>query len=620
MKTRAAIGSRWLIRAALCAAVSIAHGAERPNILWLTSEDHGPHMGCYGDAYATTPQVDSLASRGVIYTRVWSCAPVCAPARTTLISGLYPPSTGSEHMRSMVQFPEGKKMFPEILRDAGYYCVNNAKEDYNLAKSEGVWDESSGRAHWRRGPKGKPFFAVFNSTRSHESQVRRRPHRAVHEPGAVRVPPYHPDTPEVRQDWAQYYDVVSQADADARARLKELETDGLADRTIVFYFADHGSGLPRNKRMACDSGLHVPLVVHIPDAFRELRPAGYQAGGRIDRLVSFVDFAPTMLSLASLVPPTWMQGRAFLGPHAAPAPEFLFGFRGRMDERSDLVRGVTDGRFVYVRNFFPHRPHGQWLAYMFQTPTTQVWYRLHQEGKLTTAQDAFWRTKQPEELYDLTTDRDEVNNLAAEPKRQATLERFRVALRRWEHDVRDLGFLAEGDMIERSRGKSPYDALASDTAYPFARVYAAADAASSPATGAIETIKKNCRDSDAAVRRWGVLGLLFRGAEGYRAGHKELLDALNDSSPYARIVAAEAIERHGESGERDQARRVMVAATEGSRNNVWTIMAALDAVGSLPPLDPAFKGMLKANRSMVRAPHPRYAEYVPRLWSMIDSK
>ncbi len=244
----------------------------RPNILWLTSEDHGPHMGCYGDKYATTPHVDALAARGMIYTHCWSNAPVCAPARTTLIAGMYAPSTGGQHMRSMVPFPAGKQMFPQLLRAAGYYCTNNSKEDYNVTQPGQVWDESSRQAHWKKRPQEKPFFAVFNSTKSHESKIRVRPHKAMHDPAQAPLPAYHPDTPEVRQDWAQYYDIVSEADADAGQRLKELDEAGLADDTIVFYFADHGSGMPRSKRWPYNSGLQVPLVVYIPEKFKHLRP------------------------------------------------------------------------------------------------------------------------------------------------------------------------------------------------------------------------------------------------------------------------------------------------------------------------------------------------------------
>ncbi|MBU6180762.1 MAG: sulfatase, partial [Verrucomicrobia bacterium] len=245
----------------LLLATSLVSAADRPNFLWITSEDNGPHLGCYGDPNAVTPSLDGLAAKGMRFTRAWSNAPVCAPARTTVISGIYPPATGSEHMRSQTSLPAGMKLFPAYLREAGYYCTNNAKEDYNLVKGDDVWDESSGKAHWKNRAEGRPFFAVFNSTISHESQIRNAipDGNRIHDPAKVRVPAYHPDTPEVRKDWAQYHDRITMMDAQLGERLRELEEAGLAEDTIVFYWGDHGSGMPRNKRWPYDSGLHVPL-------------------------------------------------------------------------------------------------------------------------------------------------------------------------------------------------------------------------------------------------------------------------------------------------------------------------------------------------------------------------
>ncbi|NBQ25648.1 MAG: sulfatase, partial [Verrucomicrobia bacterium] len=238
----------WLSLALITSWAGSSQAADRPNILWITSEDNGPHLGCYGDTYAHTPNLDGLAAKGVIYLNAWSTAPVCAPARTTLISGVYPPATGGQHMRSMAPMPAFMKMYPQYLRQAGYYCTNNSKEDYNLSQSGQVWDESSRKAHWKNRPDGKPFFAIFNITTSHESQIRKRPHQAVHDPAKVRVPAYHPDTPEVRQDWAQYHDKITEMDATAGKHLRELEQAGLAEDTIIFYYGDHGSGMPRSKR------------------------------------------------------------------------------------------------------------------------------------------------------------------------------------------------------------------------------------------------------------------------------------------------------------------------------------------------------------------------------------
>lgn len=587
--------------------------AERPNILWITSEDHGPHAGCYGDRYATTPNMDRLAAKGMIYAHAWSCAPVCAPARTTLISGLFPPSTGAEHMRSMVPYPSGKKMSPQYLREAGYYCTNNSKTDYNLQEPGRVWDESSPRAHWRNRKAGQPFFAVFNSAKSHESQIRKRPHTPVHDPARVRIPAYHPDTPEVRQDWAQYYDQVSEADADAGKRLHELEQSGLADETIVFYYADHGPGMPRSKRWPGNSGLQVPLIVYIPERFRDLRPPEYRAGGTSDRLVSFVDFAPTVLSLAGIRPPDWMQGQAFLGVYQQAPPSFLYGFRGRMDERYDLARSVTDGRYVYIRNYLPQKIAGQHVSYMFETPTTRVWKRLHDEGRLTPAQDRFWNAKDPEELHDLQSDPDEVNNLARSPACRDVLARLRRAHRDWEARIRDVGFLPEGEIFARSRGESPYDMGHDDRRYPFRRVFETAEAASTLDPEAIPTLKRSLKDDDSAVRYWAALGFLMRGEPGVHAAHEELVGALGDGSPYVRIAAAEALARFGDPADLQRGLAVLGGLADWSSNDVFTVMAALNAIGELGSRARPLRDTISRLVTSGPVPHPRYANFVPRL-------
>ncbi len=599
--------------ASLITSLASAANAPRPNILWITSEDHGPHMGCYGDTYATTPNVDGLAARGLRYTHCWSNAPVCAPARTTLICGMYPPSTGGEHMRSLVPLPAGKKMYPQFLREAGYYCTNNSKEDYNVAKPGQVWDESSGKAHWKARAAGQPFFAIFNSTKSHESQVRKPKHEAVHDPAKVRVPAYHPDTPEVRKDWAQYYDVVSEADADAGERLKELADAGLTEDTIVFYYADHGAGMPRNKRWPYNSGLQVPLVVYIPEKFKDLRPPDYRAGGTSDRLVSFVDFAPTLLSLVGVKPPEWMQGHAFLGTHQAAAQPFVYGFRGRMDERYDCVRSVTDGRFVYVRNFRPDKIYGQHINYMWEMPTTRVWERMFQEGKLNAAQSAFWKTKPAEELYDLTTDRDEVNNLASAPEQAATLEKFRTALRAQEERIRDVGLLPEGEFHRRSAGSTPYDFGHDDAKYPFARVYAAADLASSLKPDAAPALRASLSDAEAGVRYWSVLGLIMRGGDAVKSAHAELTKALDDTSPDVRLAAAEALGRFGSETDLSRVLPLLGAHADWAKNDAFTVIAALNVITALGEKAAPLAVAIKALPEKGAAPDARYKEYVPRL-------
>ena len=608
---------------ALSALAATAFAAQ-PNILWVSSEDHGPQMGCYGDTFATTPNLDKFATRALRYTHAWAVAPVCAPTRTTIISGLHGPSSGGDHMRSMVAYPAGQKMFPQLLREAGYYTTNHTKEDYNLAKSTAVWDASSAQAHWKNRRAGQPFFAVFNSTKSHESQIIKlgADGQPVHDPVKVRVPAYHPDTPEVRRDWALYYDSVTAADADAGAVLAQLAADGLADDTIVFYWADHGSGMPRSKRWPSNSGLHVPLLVHIPEKFKDLRPADYLAGGTTDRPVSFVDFAPTMCSLAGIKPPEWLQGYAFLGKFIAPAQPYVYGFRGRMDERYDLVRSVTDGRYVYLRNYLPHLSQGQHVDTQFKTPTTAVWRKLYDEGKLNPGQKLFWQTpKSPEELYDLQNDRDEVNNLAASPAHQAILAKLRAAQQAHSRRIRDLGFIPEGERLTRAGKQAPYDFGHDDTKYPYERTFAAAELASSLKPEATPALKKFLTDTDSAVRYWGAIGLYMRGPSVVNGTRNELTAALTDTSPYVRIVAAEALGQFGTSADLASALPVLTSLADWSKHDVFTALAALHSLEAL-----GLNKIMSARDTIVAlpatgpVPDNRYAAYIPRILADLRAK
>ncbi len=550
----------------------------RPNVLWLTSEDNGPHLGAYGDSYADTPHLDRLAAGGLTYRVAWSNAPVCAPARTAIITGMYPTSIGAQHMRSRVRLPDGMKMFPQILREAGYYTTNNAKEDYNVEKTGKVWDESSRKAHWQNRPEGAPFFAVFNCTKTHEGQIRKRPHEAVHDPAKVRVPAYHPDTPEVRQDWAQYYDKLTEMDAWVGERLAELEEAGLAEDTIVFYFGDHGPGMPRCKRWPYDSGLHVPMLLRVPERFRELASEEYSVGGTTNRPVSFVDLAPTVLSLAGIEPPSTMQGRAFLGTYEAASREYVFGFRDRMDERYDLVRSVRDERYVYIRNYMPHRIYGQHLAYMFQTPTTRVWKEMYDAGELTPPRTFFWEPKPREELYDLVSDPDEVHNLAGDPALGNTLERLRSECLSHSWRSRDLGFLPEAEIHSRSEGFTPYE-LGHRLSVSFrARI---ASMAHRVRLASRNHLAGYLDDADSAIRYWAAVECLARGEAGTSVPHDELRHSLADVSASVRIAVAEALARFGDDADLEPALDVLLACASLEDHDVYTVMLALNALDHL---------------------------------------
>ena len=603
----------------LVVAFNLSAKQKLPNILWITSEDNGPELGCYGDKYAKSPHLDGLAARGMMYLNCWSTAPVCAPARTTLISGMYPPSTGSEHMRSNTRLPERFKMYPQYLRQAGYYCTNNSKTDYNLSTQGEVWHESSRKAHWKNRKADQPFFAIFNHTISHESQIRNNIPEAnvIHDPKKARVPAYHPDTPEVRKDWAQYYDRITMMDVRVGANLKEIAQAGLAEDTIIFYYGDHGSGMPRSKRWPYNSGLNVPFILYVPEKWKHLAPSDYQVNGKSDRLVGFIDLAPTLLSIAGIKPPEHMQGYSFMGKYATPEQPYIYGFRGRMDERYDMVRVVRDKRYIYIRNYMPHKIYGQYISYMFKTPTTQKWHDLYHAGKLNSAQSKFWQTKPAEELYDLENDRDEVNNLAESKKHVDILNRLRKVQQAKALEIRDLGFLPEGQIHGRSGEEAPYDMGHDKKRYPLEDIMAAAQKASGLKAEDTAQLIKLLKAQDSAVRYWAAMGLLMRGEQGVARGEKALRTALNDKSPEVACAAAEALGRYGKGRAKTAAIDTLMKYADVSKNTVFTSMLALNG---LDYTDNAAKDRLEAISQLPskgEVTPARMGNYVPNLLSKI---
>ncbi len=599
-----------------------------PNILWLTWEDIGPHLHCFGDDYSNTPNFDRLAKRGCVYSNTWCSAPVCAPARTAIITGVSPTSTGAEHMRSMTRMPEGWKMFPGYLRDAGYYCTNNGKEDYNLEKPAGTWDASQGgnggaaggyspvHGHWRNRKPGQPFFAVFNNMTTHESQIFKSASNKniIHDPAKARVPAFQPDIPEVRRDWAQYHDLLTAEDTQHEARLDELAADGLVDDTIIIVTSDHGCGMPRYKRFPYDSGLHVPLILVFPEKFRHLAPKDYVAGGKSDRLINTMDLGPTMLSLAGIKPKDFHQGQAFAGPHEAPPRAYNFGFRGRMDERYDMMRSTRDKRYMYIRNYNPHKIYGQHVDYMWSLPSTPAWEKLYQEGKLKAPQTHFWETKPVEELYDLQADPDETVNLAGSPQHKATLERFRKAHHEHELAVRDLGLLPEGEIHARAGKSAPYDMGRDPKLFPVERILAAADLASSMQPGATARLAAFLRDTDNAVRYWGAMGVLMRGKDEVAKHQPELRAALKDESLHVRIAAAEALGLYGTDQDFKTSMAVLVQLADATKSNAYAAIHALNAVSAMGSKAAPWKGEILALTGVDSvAPERVRTEYTPKL-------
>ncbi|MEM9932774.1 MAG: sulfatase-like hydrolase/transferase [Bacteroidota bacterium] len=440
-----------------------------PNILWITSEDMNAFLGAYGDEYAYTPHLDQLAAEGIKFTHAYATAPVCSPSRACLITGVYATSLGTQHLRSYTRIPDFIKGFPEYLREKGYYCTNNDKEDYNFTK-EDIWDESSKEAHWRKRPDGQPFFSVFNIETTHQSQIfgsdsafyekygKLLSDKEKHDPDLAPVPPYHFDSEEVKKLWARYYDLVSLMDRRVGEILAELEEDGLTDNTIIFYYSDHGTGMPRSKRALYDSGLRVPLIIKAPPAWQ--KKLGLTPGTSSDDLVSFVDFPPTLLSMLDIPIPNYMQGKVFLGEKKEDIP-YVIGHSDRVDEAYEASRTVRDKRFRYVRNYLSHTPLIQPNFYTDQSEIMQALYRQRrQTPALTNAQASMWAlTRTYEELYDVSKDPFETTNLAGDSIYQEQLVKMRAQLDEWTVSTYDSGLLHEIDMVNIDDSSTIYESL-----------------------------------------------------------------------------------------------------------------------------------------------------------------
>ncbi len=543
--------------ATVCAVTGFA-AEESPNILWITAEDMSAVLGCYGDDYATTPNIDRLAEQSVRYTHAFATAPVCSPSRSCLITGCYAPSLGTQQMRSAFPIPTHMQGFPALLRRRGYYTSNNVKTDYNTANWKQItaasWNESSNNGHWRnREDKSRPFFSVFNLMTSHQSRSMVWPHARfvkevqsrlaageIHDPAQAPLPPYYPDTPVVRRTVARFYDCVTAMDKEVGALLKQLADDGLAEDTIVFFFSDHGSGLPRHKRALLDSGMHVPLLIRFPDKFKHLAAA--KPGESLDRLVSFVDFGPTVLNLTGVDIPRDMQGEPFLGEKQFQPRKNVFGHRDRVDEVRDLARSIRDRRYLYIRNFMPHLGYNQPTAWPDQGEIRHEFYRLTDREKMTDAQWQFAGPTRPvEELYDCERDPLNLHNLADSVEYQPVRDRMRSALFLQLASSRDTGFVPESEARKMFAGTTPWAHVRRTLATPSALI----DAASKVGTADEPELLSLLGNPAFTIRYWAAMGLAA-GDSISAAARAKLVASLGDDSFAVRIEAANALARHGQ--------------------------------------------------------------------------
>jgi N-sulfoglucosamine sulfohydrolase len=510
-----------------------------PNILWIVSEDNSPFIGAYGDDFATTPTLDSLAAVSVLYANAFATTPVCAPSRSTLITGMYSASLGTLPMRSPYPIPDYMRFFPNYLKDAGYYTTNNSKKDYNTVDQPECWDESSNKATYMNRQPGQPFFHVQNIFITHESQI----HDSIpwgelkHDPTKVPMPPYHPRTKDMEHDWAQYYDRVEQMDSQVAGILADLKKSGEAENTIVFYYSDHGGVLGRSKRFMYESGLHIPLVINFPEKYKHLAPSS--AGSKSDRLVNFADFGPTVLSLAGVAVPDYMQGEAFLGSQQSEPKQYAHAYRGRMDERIDLARSVRDKQFRYIRNYMPHKPNGQHLYYLWLARSMPSWEKAFKNGDLNEVQSRFWLPRPAEELYDVAKDPDNINNLAADPAYANTLLELRNENLRWVKEIRDANFLPEPMTAEISEVQPVFDYVrGKDFRMDF--VIETADLASMRDPSALPELIKRLENPNAAVRYWAATGCLILADKSPETKAK-LLRKVDDPSVSVRLAVAESL-------------------------------------------------------------------------------
>lgn len=556
--TKGTTGRRQFMKTAGTSAVALSAGlsstqshanpSQRPNVLWISCEDMSPTLGCYGDTFATSPTLDALARRSTLYRHAYATAPICAPSRSCLITGVYATTLGTQHLRSDVPIPDFIRPFPLFLREAGFFCSNNVKADYNFSP-EGIWDDWSPRAHWRNRGDGRPFFSVFNIMTTHASRpnMEEELHQETfgerlkqippHDPDSVPLPPYYPDTPETRRLWARYYDHVQLMDQEVQTLLDQLEEDGLADNTIVFFFSDHGHGMPRGKRWLYDSGLQVPLIVHVPERFQHL--CSTEPGDASDELVSFVDYAPTVLHLCGVDTPEYMQGISFLGNTPSPRRRYITGCTSRADEMWELGRAVRDHRYKYIRYYLPHLPYIQPSFAPDQHATIKELRRVFAEEKTPADGRTLWGERKPiEELYDTETDPHELNNLVNDPAMADVLERLRRVHHRWTLETRDLDFLPEAEYHIRSEGSSPYEMALDPDRYDIETVFEAAKRVGKP--DAIPQALAGLDHDDNGVRYWSLMAI--RASE---SDHETSIPEvtrhrlLDDPSPSVAILAAE---------------------------------------------------------------------------------
>ncbi|MDG2223190.1 MAG: sulfatase-like hydrolase/transferase [Rubripirellula sp.] len=532
----------------LVSALSL-QAAERPNLLWITSEDNGVSwVGCYGSKNAKTPNIDRLAKEGFRYTHCFDNAAVCAPTRSTWITGHYAISLGTQPMRSRYAIPHDKvPYYPDLLKAAGYHVTNGGKTDYNIGSrpDKDCWLVDGKRPARKQ---GQSFFTINNIGDSHESRAFPKKQRAQvrTDPAKMVLHAYHPDLPEMRMTYATYVDAVQTMDTKVGRILAELEASGEAEDTIVVYCSDHGGVLPRSKRFLYSSGIHCPLIVRIPEKWKRWWPAE-KPGMTVDRIVSFVDMPKTFVSLAGGKVPDSYQGHIFLGDNIEPAPKYHLSFRERADECSDNVRGLRDQRYAYIKNYMPWAPNGQRLRYMWTMAGTRAWEQHYLDGKCDDITGRFFKPRPSEEFYDTQLDFDNINNLIDSKEHQAKIKELKAGLRKKQLELFDSGLLPEKMRLRRAEanGLTIYEMVRDPNLYPLEKYLDLADRALSRDPQNFAQFADLMNDPDEGVRYWAICGL-FLLDDLTKPASQAIQDAVQDDCSEVQMMAAWSMYRHGE--------------------------------------------------------------------------
>ena len=491
----------------------------KPNILWITSEDNSIEwISCYGSKNAKTPNIDQLAKEGFRYLYCFDNGAVCAPTRSSWITGMHSISNGTQPMRSGFEIPATISFYNELLQKAGYYTSNCSKTDYNLRGPKGrnpkeFWDYSGGdyAGTWKKRKEGQPFFTVYNIGDSHESRAFGDHKDESVDPEEMILAPYHPDLPEMRNTYAKYASAISRMDSLVGQAIENLKQDGLYENTIIVYNSDHGGVLARSKRFLYSSGIHCPLIVRIPEKMKALYPKGKTPGSTMDRIVSFIDMPKTWVSLTGAEMKDQFQGRIFLGPNTEPESQYHFSWRERADERFDNVRVMRDKQFAYHKNYAPFAPNGQYLAYMHNMKATGAWERHHLAGKTNAVTGRFFEPRPSEEFYDNFKDFHNIDNQIDDPLHQTKIKELKKELRRQQLKYFDSGLMPEEmrNRIIKEKNTTVYDFVRDPKLYPLAQYLDYSDLALTRKKKNLKTFTKGLADEDPVKRYWSVIGLLL---------------------------------------------------------------------------------------------------------------